>query len=198
MNWYNMIIGEENRVPNYFLAENEELFGRDWFDLKYGNYLDNWNPESLLSSRKTEHDGMPDDILANALGWPVFSRPLRTSLTESAIGNGDVQYLPIRVARSTGEEIAGFAVANVIARISALDRERSKMLDVDDDEIDPLTREPRVLGFWKAALRAEMLAEHDMIRLVEFFPPIFVSQRFVELFQTHGFTGATFSPVLVY
>ena len=196
MNWYTMIIGYENRVANYFKADDEELFGRDSVDLKYGNRIDDWNPASLLKSESAEFDGAPDDVLANSLRWPVFSNRLRRALAASSIGVGDIQYLPIRVARSTGEELDGFEVANVVARLPALDRERTRKLHEDEDEMDPLTGRPAVMGFWKAALRAEVLEEHDVIRLLEFFPPIFVSQRFVDIFQSFEFTGVTFSPVI--
>src|SRR5438094_582908 len=117
MNWYDVIPGDDNRVPNFFMATEEELFGRDWFDLKFGRSISDWNPETRLWSGERKWDGMPDDMLANALGWPVFSQRLRDVLAHDGIGTADVQYLPIRIARSTGEELPGFAVANVITRI---------------------------------------------------------------------------------
>jgi hypothetical protein len=197
MNWYHMIIGEENRLSGHFLADQEELFGRDWFDLELGNRIDDWNPESQLSSGDPTRDGPPDDVLANGLGLPVFSQRLVRVLTQGAVGVADVQYLPIRVARSTGEQLSGFNVGNVVARVPALDAARSRMLGTDDDEIDPLTGRPKVVSLGKAALKANVLDGHDIIRLTEFFPPVFVSQRIVDIFSGGKFTGVTFSPVPV-
>jgi hypothetical protein len=137
-------------------------------------------------------DGAADDLLANSLGWPILSRRLRECLSKNDVGTSDIQYLPVRIARSTGEELPGFEVANVITRIAALDRENSFLLTVREDEIDPATGGPRVTGIGKAALKSAMLGGHSVIRLVEFFPPIFVSQDFVTIFKDGMFTGATF------
>ena len=112
------------------------------------------------------------------------------------MASNDIQYLPVRVFLSTGEEIKGFAIANIISRIAALDYDRSKMLRLDEEEIDPLTGKHRVLNIGKAALHKEPLVGHDMIRLVEFFPPKFVSERFAKVFQKSKFTGATLNPVV--
>ena len=71
------------------------------------------------------------------------------------------------------------------------------MLDVYDDRIDPLTQLPKVAGIWTAALKARCIEGHDIIRLLEYFPPIFVSERFVDVFRQGNCTGATFSEVPV-
>ena len=39
------------------------------------------------------------------------------------------------------------------------------------------------------------LKGHDVVRLLEFFPPVFVTERFAEVFRNGGFTGATLTPV---
>jgi hypothetical protein len=117
MNWYDMIFGFDNRSGRHFLADGDELFGHDLFDLSDGTVIANWNSKSLLRSTKREYDGPPDDILENSLVVPVFSARLRASLAQGGVGGGDLQYLPIRVFQSTGEELPGFAVANVVTRI---------------------------------------------------------------------------------
>ena len=192
MNWYQLISGEENRVPNFFMATQEETFGRRSIAPQIGKTIDDWNVETHLWSDEPEWDGMPDDMLANALGWPIFSQRLRSVLAHGEIGTRDIQYLPIQVTRSTGEELPGFAVANIITRLPALDRDHSFMLSVDHDEIDPLTGMPNVSGIGKAALKSDLLHGHDVIRLLEFFPSVFVSERFVKIFNKNKFTGTTF------
>ena len=196
MKWYYMIIGEENRVPRYFLANDKDIFGRDRFAVCFGRGINDWNSAARLNSTRPEYDGTPDDVLANALGWPVFSNRLRQTLRDAEVGVANIQYLPIRVIRSTGEEVPGFEVANVVTRVAALDRRRSRMLDEDEDETDPETGLPNVTAVGKAALFNEKLVSHDVIRLVEYFPPVFVSQRFVDAFNTSKCTGATFAPTL--
>jgi hypothetical protein len=66
---------------------------------------------------------------------------------------------------------------------------------VADTEIDPLTGQAKVLNVWTPALRAEALGGHDIIRLLEFFPYVLVSERFVRVFTESGFTGASYNPV---
>jgi hypothetical protein len=192
MNWYDVIGGDENRVPNFFMATEYDISGSSSIEPQIGQIIPDWNPESRLWSDAPEWDGEPDDILANSIGWPIFSQRLRSALKQADIGARDIQYLPIHVARSTGQELPGFAVANIITRIPALDRDNSFMLSVDDDEIDPLTGMPSVSSIGKAALKSDLLRGHDVIRLLEFFPSVFVSERFVKIFNENKFTGTTF------
>ena len=82
---------------------------------------------------------------------------------------------------------------NVLSRVSALDYEKSVMLELDEKVIDPLTGRPEVVSVWREALKADALVGHDIVRLVEFFPPLFVSERFVDLFWRSRFTGGDVS-----
>jgi hypothetical protein len=199
MKWYKMVEGELHRTPHFFMALENDLKGHDWLgDFSVGNAIKKWNPDCALRSTEAKYDGAPDDILANAFGLLIFSANLRDAMFRSEVGTRDVQYLPIRVARSTGESLPGFAIANVLTRLPALDREHSKMLDVSESEFDPLTGQAKVLGAWAAGLKGEVLVGHDLIRLVEFFSPVFFSDRFVKFFRSNRFTGAAFKPVPVY
>jgi hypothetical protein len=198
MKWYDVIQGEENRVPNFFMATKFDLLGHGRLAPVRGIAINEWSKMPRLWSDKPEWDGMPDDILANSLHWPIFSRRLRDALRDAGIGIHDIQYLPVHVARTTGEEISDVAVANVITRVPALDREHSFLLSVNEDKIDPSTGQPDVTGIGKPALRAELIGGHDVLRIVEYFPPIFVSERFVQVFNRHGFTGTTFRAIPTY
>jgi hypothetical protein len=195
--WFSLVFGDENRVERPLQTSEDELYGRDYFELKQGKRISNWNPKSALRSSSRKDDGDPDDILCEHLGIPTLSQRFRKALTDAGVGTNDIQFLPLKVFKSTGEEVKGFAVANVITRIAALDHKRSKMIEVDEEEIDPLTGKPNVLSVWTAALHQKQLAGHDMIRLLEFFPPVFVSERFAEVFQRGKFTGATLKPAIV-
>ena len=50
MKWFRIIEGEDNCVPNFFMATKYELFGRDWDDVITGMHISNWNPEPRLWS----------------------------------------------------------------------------------------------------------------------------------------------------
>jgi hypothetical protein len=71
------------------------------------------------------------------------------------------------------------------------------MLKQDESETDPLTGKPKVRSIWTEALREEPLTGHDVIRLLEFPPTVFVSERFAKVFEEGGFTGAVLRPVPV-
>jgi hypothetical protein len=195
--WFDLSIGDENRVSKPLIVTEENLHGVDYYDLKLGKRLESWKSESSIKSESTKHDGIPDDFLAESLGVPILSHRLRSALERADVGIEDIQYLPIRVFQSTGDEVHGFAIANVISRVRALDYEQSTMLDLDEHKIDPLTGQREVLSVWKAALKGNALDGYDVIRLTEFFPAIFVSRRFVDVVREGNFTGATFIQVLV-
>lgn len=195
--WFDMILGEENSAEFPLHTTGEKLLGVEHaMDLKIGRRCDTWDPQSILFSAKSENDGTPEELLANTLHLPVFSKSLREALGD--IGIQDIQYLPIRVARSTGDEIPGYEVANILTRLPALDREHTKLLMEKKEEIDPLTGRAKVTGMWRAALKGVMLEGHDIIRLVEFWPLVCVSERFVNVFTKHRFHGATFKPLELY
>jgi len=166
-------------------------------DLMVGKRIEKWNRRAQLRSEDREHDGKPDDVLSNALHLPIFSRRLRLALAGASIATSDIQYLPVRILDSQGRMLEGFEVANIVSRVRALNRKNAKGLQLDRNRIDPETGKPLVKNFWTAALRSDAITGHDMIRLLEFWPPIFVSSRFRKLFRSNGFTGATFDPVLV-
>ncbi len=198
--WYDLALHVEKRVVRPFQTEEEDLYGLDPCELIFGKWIGNWNANAYIRSKRRKDDGVPDDILSEHLGVPTFSRPLRDALNGKRVGTRDVQYLPVHVFKSTGEELEGYAFANVITRIKALDYDRTDWgpLPPDPDEgIDPNTGKPEVQAIWRAALIEASLTGHDFIRLVEFFPPVFVSQRFADVYQDGGFTGATLTPVIM-
>lgn len=112
-------------TPGILLTSERDLLGFDSYDLETGKHIPDWNPNAFLRSASPKHDGDPEDVLADALGVPVFSARLREALHGAGIAPNDLQYLPVRVFKSTGEEVKGFAFANVISRVAAVDYEHS-------------------------------------------------------------------------
>jgi hypothetical protein len=193
--WYKLILDDDDSPANAFLADDEELHGRDPDDLESGKLIKKWNAKSSLRSTVRKHDGRPDDLLGNALDLPVFSKRLQAALREANVAEGDIQYLPIRVFTSKRKLLTGFAVANITATVPALDIEKSFMVQIDERKIDPRTKRPKVKSVGRATLLGDRLKGHDIIRLAEFPLNIYVSQRFVDVIKKSRFTGAYFSPV---
>lgn len=188
---------QERRLIRRLFASKADLCGHEWWDFQEGRGIDPWDAAACLCAADEEEDGDAWEILGNSLGLPVFSRSLQQALAEEYIGVNDVQYLPVRVFDSQGNEEFGYAIANITARLAALDYKNSTMLEIHPTEIDLETGNLRVRSIWTAALRAKELEGHDIIRLLEFSSPMFVSDRFVKLFERRNFRGARFQPVPV-
>lgn len=196
--WYDFHLHVERRAVRPFQTDDDDLCGFDSYDLEVGKRIRGWDSNACLRSTRRKFDGVPDDVLLEHLAVPTLSRRLRDALKRSHVGSKDLQYLPVHVFRFTGEELEGYAFANVITRISALDFDASEGLWLDDNsQVDPHTGKVRVNGILRAALLREKLEGHDVVRLVEFFPPVFVSERFVDVYRAGNFTGATFTPVIM-
>lgn len=194
-----MIMSDENSLPNPYFPDEEGFLGVDVNALAQGRRVEAWNPASFLRSGKPENDGPPNDVVFVGRPMiPAFSRRLQQSLVANRVGVGDMQYLPVTLRRSTGEEIYGFTIANVLTRLAALDRERCYLIVPSiDEEIDPATGLTRIAAIGKLAIWAGRLAGHDVARLEEYQSvAVLVSQRFVNVFNRGRFTGVTFSPVI--
>ncbi len=200
LQWYKLAFYVEKRLVRPFQADAEDLCGFDEDDLVVGKRIRGWNTNACLRSTRRRYDGVPDDVLSEHLGIPTFSQQLRDALKQARVGISDLQYLPVHVYKSTGEELHGYAFANVVTCVAALNYDATDWggLPPDEDEgIDPNTGRPRVQAIWRAALIGKKLKGHDIVRLVEFFPPVFVSQRFHDVYVEGGFTGATLTPVIM-
>jgi hypothetical protein len=189
--WYRLSVVMDDDFKTFF-ANASDFNGVDSYDLQKGRRIDAWNRGSCLLSTSSRFDGPLTDVISESPNLLAFSERLSRSLKHANVAAEDIQYLPIKIYRSTGEMIEGYSLINVLARLEALDRERCFMLRENLEENDPQTGKPDVEGIGKPALRSHVITGHDMIRLTEFFPPIFVSQRFADVFRSGGFTGAAF------
>jgi hypothetical protein len=190
-------MSDRNSSTKPFFPNEEDFFGIEGDELLQGKPMELWNPRSSLRSTSPKHDGDVDDIVYAFPLVPVFSTRLQQALAAAQVGVGDIQYLPVRIIQSTGKEIAGYAIANIVTRVPGLDRDQSFMLEEDESEIDPLTERPRVTCIGKLALLGQQLEGHDLARLVEYSPAELVSDRFFEVFRGGKFTGAVCSPLVV-
>lgn len=195
MKWFELWFGgEQNRRDDYLLLSIHDFGSASKAELCMGQRVEYWPSGAWYASESTDDDGEPDDILAEHLGIPVFSERLRRALGK--IGSNDIQYLPVAIRNSKGKEYRGFQIANVVTRLSgALDLAASNLatrVQANDDDVDF-----EVLGIYTTVLCKEALRDHDVIRLDEFWPAIYVSDAFRTAFQISSCTGATFKEVHV-
>jgi hypothetical protein len=189
--WY-WAISCDNTVDNPLVVDSADL-GVHPEEISAGKELEHWGELARMSATKAQNDGMPDDVLQNHLGLPVYSPRLRAALEAAAIRG--VQYLPIRLFRPNGQQISGFSIVNIVERRQALDRSCSDY-DVFPDDYFLADRRGNVRGIRRAVLRAKALAGCDVVRLDEFPSSVYVSERFTTAFEAAACTGYAFREVL--
>ncbi|MFP5245261.1 MAG: imm11 family protein, partial [Thermoanaerobaculia bacterium] len=182
-----------NTVDDPFVADEGDLFDvEDWM-LAEGVSITNWNSASWVKATKVENDGDPDDVLQTYMALlPIYSSRLRREL--EAAGVSGIQYLPIRVLRPDDSEIPGYAIANVVNKIAALDFERSRYTLFPADWIIE-ERRGDVWTIERPVLLASALGGHHIIRLEEHTSSLFVSEHFKQVFEDGGFSGYSFREV---
>jgi hypothetical protein len=198
--WYHLIKKEESdpyEKLHTLGAIRYDFFGVDEYELRRGGEVKEWHPDSWLASDCPANDGEPFDFLHNCLGLPVVSPRLRSVLESEVLQEGEVQFLPVSLFRSTGEKIDGFSIMNVLRPVEALDRQHCRVLTEDPEKIDPATGKPWVAGVGVYAVFAAAVAGRSVVRLKEFPPPILVSERFVAAFKRNKFLGGYFPKVIV-
>jgi hypothetical protein len=190
MNWYH-VITKDNTVKNPFVADREDLKGFEEEDFQKGKPIKKWDGKAWLKAAKPANDGDPDDSLLNDISLPVYSKRLQ----ENAAVTG-VQFLPLRVLRPKGGEITGYAIANILNLVPALDRENAK-IDIFPDDWPEVEKRGEIWAVRKAALVGAKLEGFDIIRLPDQLFPIYVSEKVRQVFIRGKFTGVGFSKVLV-
>lgn len=187
--WYDPLRWS-NTKADPLVTDSSNLHGHDEWDFMQGKRIVGWRDTAWLASSDYLHDGEPDDVLQNHLGLHVFSERLRDALTRADIGG--IQYLPVDVRLSDGQVIEGFAIANILAMISAFDFKRSNYDVFPDDYFLP-ERRGLVRAIRKPVLIKSAIAEYDVFRLAEYDIMHFVSDRFKHVFEAGEFTGYAFS-----
>jgi hypothetical protein len=182
-----------NTVSNPLVVSLANLNGMDEWDLQTGRFFERWDESSWFRSGSPENDGDPDDVLQDHIGsLPIYSSRLQTALR--AAGITGLQYLPVQVFRSDGKLIKGFAIANILDVIPALDLSRSEYPVYGDNWPD---RKGEIRAIKRAVVRRDALEGYDIVRLKEYPLYICVSQRFKDTFEAGGFTGYAFKELEV-
>lgn len=179
-------------MENPLIADNVDLKGANELELVSGQLIKNRDKTAWFKASKSKYDGDPDDVLQNALGLPIYSARLRKAMDKAGITG--IQYLPVRVFRFNGSPIEGFAIANILNLLPALDFEKSDY-DLFEDDYFLTERRGKVRGIRKPVLRSFIIEGYDIFRLREFKRYIIVSERFRNIFLANSFTGYSFHQV---
>lgn len=191
MKWY-WPVGCDNTVKNPFVSDSGDLRGFEYWDFAKGKDIEPWDDTTWIKASAPENDGDPDDVLQNHLGLEIYSLRLRDTLINSGITA--IQYLPIRVLRPDDRLLSGFAIANILNVVSALDPAKSIVERYPEDYFLP-DRRGNIRSLRKVSLKQENLDRYDIVRLKEYEVNIYVSERFKNAFEFGGFTGYSFHEV---
>jgi len=192
--WYWAVFWDKT-APIPYISSLEFIGTFDEQDFEQGCKVEGWKESYWIKSDCSETDGTPDDVLQNHLGIPIFSARLREALDRAKIIG--IQYLPIGVLYSDGRSCNGFSISNVTNIVPAIDMERS-----DYDRFPPdyffVKDRGKISGLRKAVLKAEAIENYDIIRPQEYNVAIYVSRKFVSVFEDGDFTGCSFAEVELY
>jgi hypothetical protein len=178
-----------NTVADPLVVDSGDLSGHEEWDFTRGDLVNDWNNSAWFASSNYLNDGDPDDVLQNHLGLLIFSARLRRALDGANIGG--IQYLPVEVRLFDRQDIAGFAIANILPMIRAIDYSKTDFDVFPEDYFLP-ERRGLVRSIRKPVLIQSAIADHDVFRLADWKVMYFVSDRFKRVFETGRFTGYTF------
>ena len=193
-NWYELTMFANESMKDSLVTDVADLKGFAWWDFQTGRRIENWNKDAFLKASQPENDGTPDDALATAFFMPVYSNRLQNAIVDAGIDG--VQFLPIKVFRPDDSLVGGFAIANILNVLPALDLVKSNFMVFDEDFPNKAVR-GHIKWARKVVLRNDIVEPHDIIRIENYEVPIFVSEKFRKIFQKNKCTGIRFTKVEV-
>jgi hypothetical protein len=127
---------------------------------------------------------LPDSVLLRASGGLLFSPRLRQLL--AGIGVDNIQYFPILLKNAVdGTQEADYEVANIVGRLTCLDRDESELVtDPDDDDI--------IEYIEKLAITENIVGNFGLFRLHEEPEVILVSEQIKVACESAEITGVRF------
>lgn len=193
--WFRFSFSGENRLPNPYRIGVSCYCDIDRHELEKGKYVSNWNQYSCVRSDSIEDDGEPEDVIFD-YSVPIVSSRLKNAILLNRVGLDDIQLLPIRLVKSTGIEIDGYSVLNVVRRIPALNRKLSFEISEHEHEVDPETRLRKIDAIYKIAINPDVVIGHNVFRLSEYNSALLMSSEFCKVFSHYNYTGYRLSQVL--
>lgn len=182
MKYFKLILDDSN--DNDVVVYCEDTHGFEQYELKEGNFLENWNDN--ITFYFNLYDGnIFTDYLANNLGWFIISNKFKDLI--NIIGGG-CQFLPVNVvdfeSKSRIEDDEYF-VANVLDVVDALNLENSdySVMDLEGEKIYSVR---------KYAVSEEKINKKNSFKLKGDEIPLFVSETFKQLVEENNITGCEF------
>jgi hypothetical protein len=193
MKWYHPFECD-NTVKHPFVCDydNLEENGFSEWDFMAGKKIKNWKDTIIFQAKKKKNNGDPDDALQNHLMLPIYTSRFINTLNKAKISG--IQYLPITLFRTNGDNLNGFCIANFLNFVEALDLKKSDYDRFSDDFVNPNVR-GKISGIRKYVLLAEKVKGLDIVRIKDYDQAFFVSEKFKQLFEENNFTGYSFREV---
>jgi hypothetical protein len=188
--WY-WAVSCDHTVSDPFVGDDGDL-GLDESLVRCGEAINGWPESAWVRASHAESDGEPDDVLQTLFGVPIFSSRLRSALDLHTIGG--LQYLAIRIVGFDNRDIDGFTVANILNCVDALDRAKSDY-GVFPPDYFVASRVGQIRSINRPVLIRSMLRGVDIVRLKPYRASVYVSDRFVQLFEDGEYTGYSFHEV---
>lgn len=180
-------------TPDSFVGDIVEWGELTSFELTSCKAVGAWPANATIAAGPNGTLGVPDDVLQTSEPVPIFSARLRSTLDEAGVSG--IQYLPIRLVQGRGASENEYYVANVLKCVPALDTSASELTLFPSDYFLP-ARRGKVSGLRRPVLRmTEALADCEVFRLSEYLAPMFVSERFRDIYRLGKFRGIGFEPV---
>jgi len=181
------------KIKNPLVVDGADLKGKnEWWYYAQGRPIEEWDESVWFRVTKRKNEGELQDILPNHLGLHIYSARLRAMLEKNAV-NG-IQYLPVRIFRYNGEEVIGYAIANILNLLPALDLKESSYGVFPDDDFLP-ERRGKIRWITNVVFRRSVVESCDVFRLQEYEVKIIVSEKFKNIFDSGCFSGYSFDEV---
>jgi hypothetical protein len=192
---YYQVVEHDLRIKNPLVADSADLKGRsEWWHYAQGHPIEDWDESAWFKVTKKKNEGQLQDVLPNHLALHIFSAKLRAAFEKNGIKG--VQFLPVRIFRYTGEEVKGYAIANILYLLPALDLKESSYDVFPDDDFLP-ERRGKIRWISKIVLRRPVIDSYDIFRLAENEVKIVASENFKNIFDSNSFSGYSFNELKV-
>lgn len=182
MKYFKLIIDDSN--DNDVVVHCEDTHGFEQYELKEGNFLENWSDN--ITFYFTLHDGNRfTDYLANNLGWFIVSKKFKDLIKKI---EEDIQFLPVKIVDFESKyqiENDEYFVTNVLGIVDALNLEDSdyRIMDLDGEKIYSVR---------KYAVSQDKINNKNLFKLKGDEIPLFVSETFKRLVKESNITGCEF------
>ncbi len=192
---------EDSSEENQIVPDKEELYNIDkvfkgadsiysveQYFIYQGKKVVQWDERNKLIVNK---NGVWQDYLACAIGWPLLSEKFKKILADLKID--DVQFLPISIENTKTNISKIYYVLNILRVIdNGYDLANTEHMYEKDangkDVLFILDPKPKVIY--------EKINKYDIFRIREGFGYIYISERIKELLVKNNITGVDFQPVI--